>query len=592
MSRVVRRFSSVTIGHILMGKWGLVITKGKMRKLRLCDQHNQSVGGDGVIFKTKNYNMKGENKKMNNKFKRALSSVLAFIMLCSCVCVMNVANVFAANATYIVTTTQFGDSHSNGKYYDLQITDDSGATGVSDNPVSSDNGGFYFLQDGSGAAFGKESSAETVDGLSLQYYIKNGTNGKGAITFYAEAGDTIKVYYKPSSTSTKVAFSQSVSNNAITNTLATSETASSTSDIISFLYTATKSGVYYVGCAVDKAQFYAVTTVPSGNQLSTYSVSGKSNMPNTTITINGTDVTTDASGDWTYTISAYTAPFAVGSELSVSLLNYTADDITLSAGTNDKSFNGGTITFTKVEALDVDEAVGEVSLLKQSSYDDGAVISKYFTVNGADVEKNDSYIALKGNGIKFTTKTPLKVSIKCSSTSTNNESVLYVKNSAGTDVYTNTNIKGKTSEADYVVVSYKLPADTYEIYVPSDASRVTRLMSVKFEEPVDSTITTTASDSAKPAILVTAAKDAWYAIAVIASGSKTTLEKIAIDNVDTNTVYNSVTIGGTSYTAKDFGGSEDDYVFAVQGDGAPDDTATATEVQDNLTVTYTNVTTE
>lgn len=37
---------------------------------------------------------------MNNKFKRALSSILAFIMLCSCVCVMNVSSVWAAlNAT-------------------------------------------------------------------------------------------------------------------------------------------------------------------------------------------------------------------------------------------------------------------------------------------------------------------------------------------------------------------------------------------------------------------------------------------------------------------------------------------------------------
>jgi hypothetical protein len=44
-----------------------------------------------IIF----YNMKGEKFKMNNKFKRALSSILAFVMLCSCLCVMNVSSVFA-----------------------------------------------------------------------------------------------------------------------------------------------------------------------------------------------------------------------------------------------------------------------------------------------------------------------------------------------------------------------------------------------------------------------------------------------------------------------------------------------------------------
>jgi hypothetical protein len=50
-----------------------------------------------IIF----YNKKGEKFKMNNKFKRALSSILAFIMLVSCLCVMNVSSVFAATAVVL-----------------------------------------------------------------------------------------------------------------------------------------------------------------------------------------------------------------------------------------------------------------------------------------------------------------------------------------------------------------------------------------------------------------------------------------------------------------------------------------------------------
>lgn len=49
---------------------------------------------------------------MNNKFKRALSSILAFIMLCSCVCVMNVSSVFAADTLSATAPTEYDSTYT------------------------------------------------------------------------------------------------------------------------------------------------------------------------------------------------------------------------------------------------------------------------------------------------------------------------------------------------------------------------------------------------------------------------------------------------------------------------------------------------
>jgi hypothetical protein len=47
-----------------MGKWEPMITKEKMRKLRLCYRHNQHFMGETeVIFQVKNHNMKGEKQR-------------------------------------------------------------------------------------------------------------------------------------------------------------------------------------------------------------------------------------------------------------------------------------------------------------------------------------------------------------------------------------------------------------------------------------------------------------------------------------------------------------------------------------------------
>ena len=54
--------------------------------------------------------------------------------------------------------------------------------------------------------------------------------------------------------------------------------------------------------------------------------------------------------------------------------------------------------------------------------------------------------------------------------------------------------------------------------------------------------------------------------------------------ISSTKVYKSITIGENKYTANDLGGTADDYIFAAKINVTG--TATATAIQDNITVSY------
>lgn len=256
--------------------------------------------------------------------------------------IANTSAVFADDATYIVTSTAFPtDGHVNDYYYDLQadgtISHDYKA--YEDNPVNSNNRGFYWLNGANGDAFGSESDVVEVDSLSLQNYISTGSNRIGAVTFYADAGDTIKVYYKANNSSTVVGISQEIDNKAISNALTSSTTSSNTSDILSLSYTATEAGVYYAGCTANKAQFYAVTTTAGGSS------SGETSSASVTLTSDATDNTITYDGSTTVTATVTGAD----ENVSISSVSWSSDSESVAKVSSD-STDSTTATVTGVAA--------------------------------------------------------------------------------------------------------------------------------------------------------------------------------------------------------------------------------------------------
>lgn len=138
---------------------------------------------------------------MNNKFKRALSSVLAFIMLLSCMTVMNVSSVLAAVDTTSIdnsTTTVWNLLGATATV----LTDVSG-TGSSQDTVK-------YLSSGAGYKVSSDYTSEntgvvlTADDVKApKFNAVNQIEGKAHIEVPAKSGDVIYVYaYGNSSSST------------------------------------------------------------------------------------------------------------------------------------------------------------------------------------------------------------------------------------------------------------------------------------------------------------------------------------------------------------------------------------------------------
>ncbi|MCD8090093.1 MAG: hypothetical protein LUD81_05630, partial [Clostridiales bacterium] len=329
---------------------------------------------------------------MRKSAKRFLSTILALTLLCSCMAVMNINTVFAADASYIVST--FPSSTSNGKYYSLTDSSDTYG-GTTSNPVSSDNRGLYYLRNSSSDALKTDSSSTVINGLTLQSSIyTSSSSGGGAVTFYADAGDLITVYYKAYNSSTTVSISKEVnSSRKITNALSTSDTTSDTSNITLFSYTATDGGVYYAGSTNTRIYIYAVTTTAAtGNKYTiTGSVNGLEADDTFTLTSSADDTVTytavvnDEADEYTVSEYAATAPFAADDTFIVSKDGYKVNDddtatIKLSAVEDDAySFIADTdLTFES------DQYTISGKLL--SSYDSSAISGTLYRKNGTGYE--------------------------------------------------------------------------------------------------------------------------------------------------------------------------------------------------------------
>lgn len=131
-----------------------------------------------------------------------------------------------------------------------------------------------------------------------------------------------------------------------------SATATKTDGLKTETYTDVAAGTHTIERGVGESVLYYVRVDENfSDNAKTYTINGTCNLADTSFTIGDMDAKVDANGNWTASVTAESAPFAVGDTLAVSLGEYAAspESVTLAAGTDELTFDGGNITFTKYE---------------------------------------------------------------------------------------------------------------------------------------------------------------------------------------------------------------------------------------------------
>ncbi|MCD7855219.1 MAG: hypothetical protein LUG66_06355 [Clostridiales bacterium] len=244
---------------------------------------------------------------MNNKFKRALSSILAFVMVISVLTVMNVSSVFAAETFYAslsaadVATGTYSEETEINDYFSIMAS--------SSSTVAVDSSG--------------SKSFTTADGISrsMTYRIKTGGTG-------STSARSIKV--TPTSNSTLYVYA--TSSGDATRTLNLLDSSGSTVDsndsIVSSSITEATFDVeagktYYLASASGGINFYYFGLVETA--ATTYNTVTISGAPDGYVVGQGTDVMTATDTD-TYSL-------AVGSSYTVWANGYTPCYFTVASDT-------------------------------------------------------------------------------------------------------------------------------------------------------------------------------------------------------------------------------------------------------------------
>jgi hypothetical protein len=267
------------------------------------------------------------------KFKRVLSSLLAAALTVSAVAVANVSSVFAEDTV--------------NTYYYL--------------PAESINTGTHFTKSGSTAtsynlagsfSFTGETNTHTTS--TNQDSLK--MDGSGAVTFSVEGTATVELVYSLRTNKTGDSYLKYVDANENETTL----TDTATNDSYTKSSFSLNSGTYTIKRASgQEMRLYGIKLVDTISANSkAYTISGTSNLSSgDTFKIGEYTANVTAGGAWSCTKNAETAPFAVGDELAVSKDEYdvSPSPITLAEGSNDTSFDGGSLTFTKKELTNIGE---------------------------------------------------------------------------------------------------------------------------------------------------------------------------------------------------------------------------------------------
>ena len=373
---------------------------------------------------------------MNKKFHRALSSVLAFVMLLSCMTIMNVSSAFAAAYSY--------------EYI------------PNDPVVNTDN---YFIAPTDSSAYQASSSAlKDVSVTSIddaQVAITRGLkmNSGGSVTFTVAGEANVTIVWAARTDKTDSGnFTLKVDDTVLT------DTAEPTGDYITSQVTL-GAGTHTItrGGSVEGVLYYVRVDDTVSDNAHIYSITGTCNLNSgDTFALGSYTATVGANGGFSVRRVAETAPFAVGSEFAVSKDQYDADpaSVILTAGSDDYNFSAGNITFTKME----------LGALAQGTYNASTIMEGLpgfeITGNVADAKVSN------GGMIGFKLDRPAVVTVKAKIGTTSADrsaALLWADNNAGTDAQTLCALTSDNTEFVEYTIPVDLKAGTYYLIGQSPA---------------------------------------------------------------------------------------------------------------------------
>lgn len=290
-------------------------------------------------------------------------------------------------------------------------------------------------------------------------------------------------------------------------------------------------------------------------------------------------------------------------------MDYSMDPVNVTIS-NQESVSDKALTLTKKIAKTIDGPVDEIRFTDKlgTTAPDGTEVPKdglaipegyvfldYFTSYGVLQRENANYgIQVQDfdtRSFEFTTTVPLKLIIGYSSTGSSNTSDIAVKAVGAADDAIYSTVEGSEYKTPEQLVINYLPAGTYRVYSPAEvAARDARVHTIEFAEPEKTNITDAAETT--PAVLQNGTD--FYVVSVVTQdevdsysnlAQKTTQEELA----SSETVYRAIQAGGLTYTASDFGGTADDFLFAsiIDSQGAEADTVLSS-IQNNVTTVLSN----
>lgn len=214
--------------------------------------------------------------------------------------------------------------------------------------------------------------------------------------------------------------------------------------------------------------------------LSDYKITGTCNLTDTTFKVGEYDAVVDASGNWTVTKSASSAPFAVGDSLAVSINGYSADPaaVTLTAGADDKSFDGGNISFTQLP----------LSAISAGTYTYQQVEAGLPNFDVTGITQGLGTGKYRGD-IKFILSDTATVTVngKCGS----NDSTKSVSVTLGS--YLNETVVGGSANTDYTASN--VPAGEYTLSMTSDSTTFQLAsITINYGQTIESSSESTSSE--------------------------------------------------------------------------------------------------
>lgn len=474
---------------------------------------------------------------MKISFKKFISSALATVMAMACVGVVNVSSVFAAENVYYL-------------YYDggnlVNTNDYFGGT------TSSTLNSSYILS--TPFTFDGESESHTCS-----YAMK--LNSSGQVTFNVTGTATVEFFW--SNRTNKTGTSTLKVDGTNTNETATETTMghAKVENLTAGSHTITR------GESIELALYAVKVTDVVSDDAKDYTISGSSNVANTTFTLTkGNEVLeaeVGADGSWKVSKTAETSPFTVGDEYTVALSEYSAEpsSIKLAAGSNDTEFVGGDIQFTKLALANLEN--------KTYKGDDIAL--------GLPNFEKQSNLKTQGTGnvkfigdfkFKLGEASKIDMNMHTGSSTSGVDADVKVSDSNGEVLYEKV-IRGgiDNKQTDYFMY---LPAGEYTVSISSTAtgSPVIYINSFTVEaDKVEESHNIVKDESKTDVAVLNNGKEKHFVVSVIkgsdVAGKTSVSQSInGVEVAKSDTIYKSITLGEKVYDATSFGGTAEDFLFA------------------------------